>query len=89
MARFYLEHCVTLYHADVFEADSYEEALRMRDNTTWEYDRHLDEAFLGRKVTEGDLQRSDYVDMVEVDWDYDGPVMSREEFINKYTSLEV
>lgn len=85
--KFYIEHCVTLYYMEVFEADSIEEARKMRDNTTSEYEGHLDDAFIGRKVTVGDLQTIDYVDMGEMDWDWDGPVMSKEEFKREYTSL--
>lgn len=85
--KFYIEHCVTLYHLEVFEADSIEEAREMRDNTTFEYVEHLDDVFLGRKVTVNDLQTTDYVDMGEMNWDWDGPVMSNEEFKSKYTCL--
>ncbi len=85
--KFYIEHCVTLYHLEVFEADSIEEARKMRDNTTSEYESHLDDAFIGREVTVGDLQTIDYVDMGEMDWYWDGPVMSKEEFKSEYTNL--
>lgn len=87
--KFYIEHAVTLYHTEVFEANSLEEARKMRDNTTWEYDEHLGNEFIGRVVTKDDMSLCDYTDMGEVDWPYDGEVISREEFIKKYTSLEV
>lgn len=85
--KFYIEHCVTLYHLEVFEADSIEDAREMRDHTTYEYDKHLDDVFIGRKVTHGDMHACDYVDMGEMGWDWDGPVMSKEEFKSEYTSL--
>lgn len=85
--KFYIEHCVTLYYLEVFEADSIDEAREMRDNTTFEYEEHLDDVFLGREVTKGDLQTTDYVDMGEMNWDWDGPVMSKEEFKSEYTCL--
>lgn len=85
--KYFIETCVTLYHIDVFEADSIEEAREMRDHTTMEYQEHLDEMFLGRTVGKDDLQRSDYVDDGVMDWDWKGPVMGKEEFKSKYTSL--
>ena len=85
--KFYLEHKITIYHADVFEADSLEEARRMRDNMTYEYYDHLAEK-MARMPTPLELRDNvDYVDMCEVDWPWNGPVISKEEFIEKYTSL--
>ena len=85
--KFYIEHAVTLYHTDVFEADSLEEAREMRDHTTWEWAKHLDECFIGREVTKDDMQACDYVDLGELDFPWDRPVISKEAFKEKYTSL--
>lgn len=88
MAKFYLEHKITLYYADVFEADSSEEAERINRNLTYEYYEHLMEKMARMPTSLELMDNVDYVDMVEVDWDWDGPVIGREEFIKKYTSLE-
>lgn len=85
--KFYIEHCVTLYHIDVFEADSIEEAREMRDHTTFEYEKHLDDVFVGHEVDMDDMQYRDYSGMGELDWHWDGPVLSKEEFMREYTSL--
>ena len=86
--KFYIEHSITLYHAEVFEADSLEEARLIRDSTTYEYYDHLAEK-MARMPTALELHDNvDYVDIGELDWPWYGPVMSKEEFISKYTSLE-
>lgn len=85
--KFYVEYSVTLYHLDVFEADSVEEAEEMMEYMTWEWDKHLDDVFIGREVTSNDMQACDYVDSGELTWAWDGPVISKDEFKSEYTSL--
>ena len=86
--KFHIEHSITLYYADVFEADNLEDARRIRDSLTYEYYDHLVEE-LARTPTPHELRDNiDYVGMEKLDWPWNGPVISKEEFIEKYTSLE-
>jgi len=85
--RYFIESCVTIYHMDVVEADSDEEFREMCSHTTWQWDRHVDDEIMKKDVHEF-LQNADWVESGEVDWDYDGPVISKRDFIEKYTSLE-
>ena len=88
MATYFMEHTVTMYYFEALEADSLEDARNMRDNCTSEYYEHLVDK-LRRKPTKDELATNiDYVDCDVVDWPYDGPVVSRAEFIRRYTSLE-
>lgn len=86
--KYFIETCVTIYHMDVVEADSIEEFREMRDHLTKAYNDHADCEILKKDIRDF-LKNADWVDDGEVNWDYDGPVISKEEFISKYTSLEV
>ena len=85
--RYFIETCVTLYHMDVVEADSEEEFREIREHLTKEWNEHVDKEIM-KKDVRNFLWNADYVEDGEVGWDYDGPVISKEEFISKYTSLE-
>lgn len=87
--KFYLEHTITLYQIDVIEADSIEEARELRDNATSEYLDHIQHE-LNRRPYKDELQNCvEYDnDLGVLDWDWDGPVMSAEEFRRKYTCLD-
>lgn len=85
--RFFIEHTLTLSHVDVFEADSLEEARKIRDSLTIEYYDHLRQEF-SRMPTEQELKQNiDLFDDGELYFPCN-KVMSKQEFIKKYTSLE-